>query len=188
MKNVPSKNRFSFCERCLNRIGMTGHIVYPLGQIIEIKQRRVDDAEKFVKEKQQALEKEQDILSKKEAERDKAKKHYDDKLKQMREEMDHGTTSPKIQQMKVYLKVVIERVATEEKKVKDQKQQVEIAEKNLDAAKIDLKVKRQEVDKLMFHRRDWLKEMKKEQEIIEGRELDELGSIIFTTNQRRKIK
>lgn len=167
---------------------MTVPTIYPLGQIIEVKQRRVDDAEKVVREKQLALEKEQKILEQKEAERDKVKKHHDDKLKQLREELDHGTTSPKIQQMKVYLKVVKERVADEEKKVKDQKQQVETAKKNLEAAKNDLRIKRQEVDKLLYHRADWLKEMRKEQDIVEGREQDELGSIMFTTNNRRRIK
>lgn len=167
---------------------MTQNIVYPLGQIIDVKQKRVEDAEKVVKEKELALEKEQQILKQREEERDKAKAHYNDKLKQMRDEMDQGTTSPKILQMKAYLKIAKERIAAEEKKVKDQQQQVEIAEKNLEAAKNDLKLKRQEVDKLLSHRADWLKEMRKEQEIIEGREQDELGSIIFTTNSRRNLK
>lgn len=166
---------------------MTSNIVYPLKQVIEVKQRRVEDAEKVVKEKQAALEKEQQILAQKEAERDKAKKHYEDKLKQMREELDHGTTSPKIQQMKAYLKIAKERVAVEEKKVKEQKVQVENAEKNLEIAKSDLKLKRQEVDKLLSHRKDWMTEMRKEQEVIEGREQDELGSVIFTTKARRKL-
>lgn len=165
---------------------MTAAVAYPLKQIIEVKQKRVEDAEKVVKEKQAALEKEQQILAQKEAERDKAKKHYDDKLKQMRDEMDQGTTSPKIQQMKAYMKIVKERIVVEEKKVADQKLQVEAAEKNLEQAKNDLKIKRQEVDKLMSHRSDWIKEMRKEQEIVEGREQDELGSIIYTTNSRRK--
>lgn len=166
---------------------MSAAIVYPLKQIIEVKQRRVEDAEKVVYEKQTALEKEQQILLQKEAERDKAKKHYDDKLKQMRDQMDAGTTSPKIQQMKAYMKVVKERVTVEEKKVADQKLQVETAEKNLELARNDLKLKRQEVDKLMSHRSDWIKEMRKEQEIVEGREQDELGSIIHSTNSRRKF-
>lgn len=167
---------------------MTSNIVYPLKQVIEVKQKRVEDAEKVVKEKELALEKEKEILAKKEAERDKAKKHYNDKLKQMRDEMDHGTTSPKIQQMKAYLKVAKERIVAEEKKVKEQQVQVENAEKNLENAKEDLRLKRQEVDKLLSHRKDWIKEMRKEQEIIEGREQDELGSIIFTTHSRRKLK
>lgn len=160
--------------------------VYPLAQVLDVKRRRVEDAEKVVLEKEQALAKEKEILAQKEAERDKVQRHHDDKLKQMRDEMDQGTTSPKIQQMKVYLKVVKERVAVEEKKVKDQKQQVETAEKNLEAAKVELKLRRQEVDKLLTHRTDWLKEMRKEQEIIEGREQDELGSIIYMTHHRSK--
>jgi flagellar biosynthesis chaperone FliJ len=159
---------------------------YPLNQVIEVKQRRVDDAEKVVKEKIIALEKEQGILKQREADRDKAKQHSEAKLKQMREEMDRGTTSPKIQQMRAYFKVTKERVAAEEKKVKDQKAQVETAQKNLDAARENLRIKRQEVDKILTHRKDWLKEMKKEQEIIEGREQDEIGSTLFSTRHPRK--
>lgn len=167
---------------------MAEDIVYPLKQVLEVKQRRVEDAEKVVKDKQLALIKEQQILEQKEKDRDKVKAHHDDKLKQMRQTMDEGTTSPKIQQMKAYLKVVKDRVVVEEKKVKDQKQQVETAEKNLEEAKRVLKIKRQEVDKLESHRIDWTKEMRKELEVIEAREQDELGSIIYTTRHPRKGK
>lgn len=160
--------------------------VYPLKQVIEVKQRRVEEAEKVVKEKYAALEKEENILKQKEADRDKAKKHSADKLKQMREEMDKGTTSPKIQQMRAYLKLTKERLAAEEKKVKDQKVQVETAQKNLDAAKENLRIKRQEVDKLLTHRKDWTKEMLKEREILEGREQDEIGSTLFSAHHPRK--
>jgi flagellar biosynthesis chaperone FliJ len=159
---------------------------YPLAQVLDVKRKRVEDAEKVVQEKERALAKEKEILVQKEAERDKVQNHHNDKLKQMREEMDSGTTSPKIQQMKVYLKVVKERLAVEEKKVKDQEEQVKNAEKNLEAAKVELKLKTQEVDKLLAHRTDWLKEIKKEQDIIEGREQDELGSVIYMTRHRSK--
>lgn len=163
--------------------------VYPLAQVLQVKERRVEEAEKVVKEKLLALEKEQKILKEKEAVRDKAKDHYNAKLKQMREEMDHGTTSHKIQQMKAYLKIALERINAEEKRVKDQKVQVENAEKNLENARQELRIKRQEVDKFVNHRQDWRKEMLKEQEIIDAREQDELGSIIFSTQQRtRKYK
>jgi len=165
---------------------MTTPPVYPLKQVIEVKQRRVEEAEKVVKEKQAALEKEEGILKQKEADRDKAKKHSDEKLKQMREEMDKGTTSPKIQQMKSYHKLTKERLAVEEKKVKEQKVQVETAQKNLEAAQANLKLKRQEVDKLYTHQKDWTKEMKKEQEIIEAREQDEIGSTLFSIHHPRR--
>lgn len=160
-------------------------VVYPLTQIIEVKQRRVDEAEKVVKEKQLALTKEQQKLAEREAERDKVKNHKKDKLDQLRETLDKEMTSPKVQQMKVYLKLVDEKLKVEEKKVKDQKEQVATAEKNLEQAKLDLQRKRQEVDKLLIHKKDWEKEMRREQEIIEGREQDELGTIIHTVQHRK---
>jgi hypothetical protein len=160
--------------------------VYPLKQVIEVKKRRVEDAEKMVLAKKEALVKEEEKLKEREADRDKVKKHYKDKMKQMRDEMDHGTTSPKIQQMKVYAKVVEEKLKAEEKKVQDQKEQVKIAEKNLEAAKEDLKKKRLDVDKLLTHKVDWEKEMRKEEEIQEGREQDEIGSVMHLIHKRRR--
>lgn len=164
--------------------------VYPLGQIIDVKKRRVEEAEKIVKEKVAALEKEKEKLAQREADRDKVKKHKADKLKQLRDLLDHESTSPKIQQMKVYLKVVDEKLVIEEKKVKEQQEQVNIAEKNLEQARQELHQRRQEVDKLLNHKKDWEKQMAKELQIVEGREQDELGAIMHTTfhrkhNQRR---
>lgn len=163
-------------------------IVYPLNQVLDIKNRRVEEAEKVVKEKKILLEKEEQKLEQCKAERDKVLNHQKDKLKQLRDELDHGTTSPKIQQMKAYLKVVQEKLKVEEKKVNDQKEQVKAAEKQVEDAKKELAQKKLEVDKLLAHRKDWEKEMRKELEVIEGRELDEIGTIIFSTQGRRRIK
>ena len=93
--------------------------------------------------------------------------------------MDEGTTSDKIDRSKVYIKVVHEKLAVEEKKVKDQKQQVDLAEKNLEIAKNQLKDRQKEEDKLLTHRKEWIKETKKEMQVIETRQEDELGSTMF---------
>lgn len=159
--------------------------VYPLKEIIDVKQKRVEAAEIVVKEKKIALEKEQQKLAEREAERDKVKEHRQDKLQQLRDTMDHASTSPKIQQMKVYLKLVDEKLKVEEKKVKDQKEQVATAEQNLTQAKLELQRKRQEVDKLLIHQKDWEKEKKRELELIEEREQDELGTTIHTIQHRK---
>ncbi len=158
---------------------------YPLKQVMEVKQRRVEEAEKVVKEKREALEKEKQKLAEREADRDKAMKHHNDKLFQLRQMLDEGTTTDKIMQSKAYLKVAKERVKAEEKKVKDQQTQVDLALKNLQAAEDNLRMRRQEVDKLETHRKDWIKEVRKEEEVIEGREQDEIGTIIFSSRQRR---
>jgi flagellar biosynthesis chaperone FliJ len=164
---------------------MNSKAIYPLEQIIEVKKKRVDQAEKVVKEKESALQKEQEKLAERENARDKEKNHYQDKLAQLRAIMDEGTTSPKIQQMKVYLKIVHERLKIEEKKVKEQKEFVVLAEQNLQKAKAELREKRKEVDKFLDHKKEWQKEQRKELEIIEGREQDELGSTIFIANKRK---
>lgn len=158
---------------------------YPLKQILEIKQKRVDDAERLVQEKQKILEQEKEKLAQREAERDKVKKHQQDKLQQLRDELDHGTTSPKVQQMKVYLKIVDEKLKVEEKKVQEQKVKVENAQKDVEEAKRLLFLRRQEVDKLTKHKEDWTKGMLKEEEIIEAREMDEIGQIIYNIHGKQ---
>jgi flagellar biosynthesis chaperone FliJ len=159
--------------------------VYPLAQVIDVKKKRVEDAEKVVAAKKAVLDQEIEKLTARQKERDVVKDHRKAKLEQLRSEMDHGTTCPKIIQMKVYLKLVDEKLKIEEKKVSDQKEQVKIAEQNLENAKIELKRKRQEVDKLLTHRKDWELEARKEEEIIEGREQDELGSVMFLVHHRK---
>lgn len=158
--------------------------IYPLIQVVEVKKRRVENQEKVVKLKQEALDQELKRLKEREAERDKVLNHYNDKLEQLRAEFDHGTTSEKIIQMKVYLKEVKERLKVEEKKVKEQKEQVEVARKDLEQAQKELKKRRLDVDKLNTHREDWEKEMMKEIEIKEAVELDEMGTVIFLKQMR----
>lgn len=152
---------------------------YPLKQVLEIKMRRVDEAERVVKEKKRLLEKEEEKLKERKAERDKVLKHRNEKLSQLRQEMDHDTTTVKIQQMKAYLKIVAEKLVVEEKKVEEQKRNVSIAQEALDKAKEELRLKRLEVDKLNTHRSEWVEEMKKELEIEEGRLMDEVGEVIY---------
>jgi len=71
-------------------------IVYPLERVLDIKKKRVTEAEKVVAEKKKDLEREQEKLKQREAERDKVLNHRKDKLNQLREELDGGTTSTKV--------------------------------------------------------------------------------------------
>ncbi len=158
---------------------------YPLKQVLEIKIKRVEDAERVLQEKLKILEQEKEKLAQREAERDKVKKHKDDKLQQLRDELDHSTTSPKVQQMKVYLKIVEEKLKIEEKKVQEQKLKVEQANKDVEEARRQLNLRRLEVDKLNTHKEDWTKTMLKEEEIVEGREMDEIGQVIHNLHSKQ---
>ena len=135
---------------------------YPLEEVLEVKHHRVELAELILKEKQKLLEAEQKKLQEREAERDKVKKHLQAKVDQLRALLDEGTTSDKIDRGKIYIKVVQERLAIEEKKVKEQKQQVDLAEKNVQIAKNQLKDRERERDKIITHRKEWFKVAVKE--------------------------
>ena len=128
-------------------------------------------------------------LKQREAERDKVLEHKKAKLNQLREELDSPTTSPKVIQMKNYIKTVDEKLQAEEKKVNAQKEVTKKAEIAVEEAIADLNQKRLEVDKFTTHQKDWEKEMRKEMEIIEAREQDELGSTMFLGKmQSKKVK
>jgi len=163
---------------------------YPLREVLLVKRRRVEAAEQVVKEKKKLLEAEKEKLAQREKERDKVVEHHKEKVNQLREEYDQGTTSQKIDQIKIYIKVVQERLKVEEKKVKDQKAQVELAEKNVEIAKNDLKAREKEEDKIKTHRGEWEKITLKELEIEEVRQEDDLGSTMFLSKytQRRQAQ
>lgn len=159
---------------------------YPLEQVLAVKKDRVRKAEKIVEEKKLALEVEENKLKKVEAERDTVLKHHNDKLAQLRKALDEGTTSDEVIQMKAYLKIVKENLAKEQEKVKKQKEQVSIAQKNLEEAKLDLKRKRIEEEKIEMHKTEWDKEALAEFSKKEAKEQDEIGQTLYESHRKRK--
>ena len=160
--------------------------VYPLEDVLKVKIKRVEDAERALAQRRLELEQEKERLKEREQERDKVQNHMNDKLAQFRRELDSGTNTAKIVQMKDYMKVVKERLVAEEKKVADQKEKVKVAEKRVEDAKAELVLKQKEVDKLKEHRENWMKGMEKELEQVEAKEHDELGNIVYVLQQKKK--
>lgn len=158
---------------------------YPLERVMDIKKRRVEEAEKVVQEKKKELEKEKEKLKKCEEERDKVVQHKQDKLNQLRQALDDGTTTDKIILMKNYIKIVDEKIIVEQKKVDQQAEQVKLAEKNLEVAQEALRMRRQEVDKLKTHKEDWTKQMRRQMELDQEKEMDEIGQVLYSIHQRR---
>jgi len=157
---------------------------YPLEQIVVIKQKKLDEAEKTLRDKKKALEKEEEKLVSVEKERNEVKDHRFAKLTQLREKMDEGAPSDKIQQMRYYLKVVDEKLKAKEIKVKEQVKQVENAKQQVEIARSDLVKKQQDVEKLQTHRKEWEKEMKGIAEHKENVESDEMGAMMHQRLKR----
>ncbi len=159
---------------------------YPLEQLVLIKQKKLEEAEKVLRDKKRLLEEEERKLKACEKERDKVLEHRTAKLTQVREKMDAGASPEKIQQMRYYLKEVDQQLAGKQKKVADQKKNVENAEKNVALARADFLKKQQDVEKLRLHRKEWDKELKAHLEQKEGVETDEIGSSLHARKKRRK--
>ena len=157
---------------------------YPLHQVVEIKQKRLEEAERLLKEKRALLEEEETKLRKCEEEFEKSKAHYDDKIAQLRDELDAGTTSDKIDQMKNYLHIVEDDLKLKKKKVKEQQQAVVKAEEAVEVARQDMLQKQRDIEKLSMHKEEWVKEVKYEERRQEANEQDEIGTIRHVRKKR----
>lgn len=161
---------------------------YPLDQLVAIKQKRLEEAEKTLAEKKAILTQEEEKFAQIVKKRDEVQHHYKSKLTQLREKLDAGTATDKITQMKQYLKLVAEDLKVEEQKVEAQKKVVETAEAQVELARQDLFKKQKDVEKLKMHHQEWEKEMHLLEERKEGAESDEMGSTRHTLRKAAKRK
>jgi len=159
---------------------------YPLEQVITIKKNRFDRAIKTLEEKKAILEKAYELLYDLTQEQEEVVKHRQSKLDQMRKALDEGTTSDKVQQMKVYLKIVDEKVKEKKKKVADQQKNVDLAQAQVDLATDDLFQKKKDLEKLELHKKEWSREASYILERKEEVEHDEQGSTGYQRIRREK--
>lgn len=157
---------------------------YPLEEIEQIKKKRLEEAEKSLQEKKQFLEKEQKKLDQYTKELELIKQHKIDKIRQMMDEMEKGTTSDQIMIKERYLKVVVEeKLKREHAKVVEQKKEVNKAVDEVEKARILLEQRRQDVEKLRLHREDWEVEMRSLEAAEENKETDEIGTTMHTARK-----
>lgn len=160
---------------------------YPLEQLLTIKKNRFEQAQKTLEEKKQILEKEKEELVKVEKKRDEVLNHKNEKLTQLRDEQDEGTTPDKIKQMKSYLETVEEKLLEKQRAVDAQIKKVKHAEEQVEIARQDLFQKQKDLEKLKLHRGEWTKEVKQELQKKEISEQDDLGSMTFRKDRRGQI-
>jgi len=160
---------------------------YPLEELATIKRKKLDEAERILREKKEALNHEIEKLRKVEKIRDTAHDHKRAKLKQLREELDKGTTSVKIQRMKQYLTVVDEDLKLKTDKVEEQKKEVAKAKNQLEEARRVFFQRQKDVEKLKLHRKEWEKEMKGILSQKEALVTDEVGSSMYIIKKQRQL-
>lgn len=163
---------------------MNKPLSYPLEQLMTIKKNRFDQAVKTLEQKKEILEKAYEKLYDLTQEKDQVLEHKTAKMTQFREALDEGTTTDKIQQMKVYLKIVEEKLAEKQKKVAEQQKQVDLAQKQVDVATDELFQRKKDLEKLEIHKQEWEKEVRYWTEQKEAVEQDEQGSATHTLRKK----
>ncbi len=164
--------------------GSLKHQIQQLQQLIVIRKNQFDQAVKILEEKKSLLLKAQQKLEELSKERDVVLKHKMDKLTQLRETLDEGTTSDKIQQMKGYLKIVDEKLLEKEKKVKEQQKAVDLAQKQVEVATQEMYQAQKDLEKIEIGKAEVEKEYAHLLLQKETTEQDEQGSITHTTKKR----
>ena len=117
-------------------------------------------------------------------EKNKVLEHKKAKLAQLRQTLDEGTTTDKIQQMKAYLKIVDAKLVEREKKVAEQQKQVDLAQKQVDLATDELFQRKKDLEKLEMHKLEWEKEVRYWIEQKEAVEHDEQGAATHSLRKR----
>lgn len=159
---------------------------YPLEQLLLIKKRRLEEAEKKLKLAKEVLQKEIEKLKKLEHEAQKVHDHKKDKVKQLDDELLSGTTSDKIDIANKYLEVVADDLKKKKKKVLDQQKQVKVAEDNVAMARKEMLKKQQDVEKLHLHKEDWKKQVHNEALYKESLEAEEIGTSKYLSLKKEK--
>ena len=162
---------------------------YPLGQVLDVKIKRQEEAEKIATEKRRIFDAEMEKLKTQEAKRNEVLGHYQNKLTQLRQVLDSGdVTTTEITQMRDYMKTVKEKLLKEESLVKEQKKKTDTAEEALNESIKIVKSKRLDVDKMKIHKGEWTEETNKELAKNEEKLLDEVGTTMFYGKQGKEKK
>lgn len=150
---------------------------YPLEEIAAIKKRRLEEAEKVLREKRETLNKEEKILLEKKQAVQNSQKLKLDMLEKHFKKIEEGTTSEVLERHDTYIKEIINpKIAEEKKAFEDQKKVVKEAKIALEKAREERLKKNQDLEKINIHKKEWTKEAKKELSIEEAGVADELGT------------
>ena len=158
---------------------------YPLQQLMEIKRKRLEEAERALTKRKEELEEEEKKLEEAKNELQKVLDHKEEKMAQMRSEMDQGTTTDKIKQMKSYLEIVEDKRKAKDDKVKKQQLEVEKAETAVEEARQNVFQKQADVEKLKMHRKEWEAEQLYLEKQEEAKETEEMGTAMHVRKKKK---
>ncbi len=159
---------------------------YRLQPVLDSKEKKKKDAEKALAETRTELERQKKILQEREEEVVKAIKRKDDYSADLMKKMDSGLESGKITDGKAYLEVLKRSIEIARKKADDQKKVVQQWEEKVEAALVKVMEATKEMKVIEKHKGNWVEAAKKEIEIKEEKEQDEVAQNIYEQSRRRR--
>lgn len=159
---------------------------YPLHQLDVIKKKRLDQAERALREKKEEERVAQEKHDKAKSDRDKALEARDNKLNLLREKMDEGAPSAKIETIRVYLKIVDETFQQKHQIYETFAERLRVAQEATEQARQEVIKKQKDQEKMKEHRKQWDKELKVLEEQEEAKLTDDIGTVRFIKEQQKK--
>ncbi len=159
---------------------------YPLQQLMEIKLRRLEEAERELTKRKEELEEEEKKLEAAKKALQEVLDHKAEKMEQMRAEMDKGTTTDKIEQMKKYLDTVEDKRKVKDDAMKKQQLEVEKAETAVEEARQNVFRKQADVEKLKMHRKEWDAEQLYLEKQEDAKQTEETGTAMHVRKKKKK--
>lgn len=157
---------------------------YPLEEICKVKEERKNRAARVVQEKQRILDAEEQKLQQLQAEYQQQIDYKTNRINDLMDMRDRGEITPSYyKQMMLFTIVLDEKIMTAYKYIEQQRVVIQKAQKAVNDAKAELKLREIEVDKIKEHKKEWVEEEKKRvDEIIED-ELDEIGALMIESKK-----
>jgi flagellar export protein FliJ len=153
---------------------------YRLQLILDKRQKEKEDAEKALGEAQKALEEERKIEKQKELEVEQAKQRKEDSKKELNQKMLEGLLDiNKIRQGKDFIKSLDIEIEKAKERLVQQQQKVKLAENFLEQKRAELIEATTQFQAMEKHKEKWLEKIKKEAELAEQNEQEEIGNVLF---------
>ena len=159
---------------------------YRLQPVLDSKEKKKKDAEKALAETRAELERQKNILRDREEDVLKAIKRKDDYSTDLMRKMDGGMESGKITDGKSYLEVLKRSIEIARKKADDQKKVVHQWEQKVEAALLKVMETTKEMKVIEKHKENWTETEKREIEMKEEKEQDEVAQNLYEQSRKRR--
>ncbi len=161
---------------------------YPAEQILGLRQKAVEEAERLLRERRLATERERQKLAKLKEERleiDRRKAAAQDEF-QKRLGQPGANIMMENERLVAYEKRCVVEAAAKDAEIRQQDAEVKRAESREQDAKFELNQRIKELEAIKEHKKEWEKETRRELEEAEERKLEEIGEVMHTTRERKE--